>query len=288
MNPGHVLLILGVMMVWGFNFVVAKEGLAEFPPLLLMALRFGLVAAVMIWFVRPPRGYWRTIAMLSITLGSLHFSLMFVGLTRVDASVASIAIQMQVPFAALLAAVFFQDRLGWRRALGMAVAFAGVVLIAGQPRVSTDLLFLCSVIAASFVWAVANIQIKGMAEIDGMTLNAWISLFAAPQLLLLSLLLEQGQMAAIAEASWRGWGAIVYMAVVVTMIAYGIWYSMIDRYPTNQTMPFTLLVPIFGVLSGVFVLGEPFTGAMALGGALTLAGVGVIVLRRPKLASPEG
>ncbi|MGH6915731.1 MAG: DMT family transporter [Geminicoccales bacterium] len=287
MRASHLLLLVLVAAIWGFNFVVAKAGLDEMPPLFLMALRFSVVALLLIWFVPPPRGRWRGVLLLSVTLGSLHFGLMFAGLTGVDASVASIAIQLQVPFAAILAAVFFNDRLGWRRVLGMVLAFAGVVLIAGEPREGASPLHLALVIAASFVWAAGNVQVKALDGLDARTLNAWISLFSAPQLLLLSLLLEHGQLEAAAAATWRGWGAIAYMAVLVTMGAYGIWYAMIDRYPTNQTMPFTLLVPVFGVLSGVLVLDEPFTATMAAGGVLTLLGVGVIVLRRPKLAQPE-
>ncbi len=283
-----MLLAVFIMAIWGFNFAVAKSGVEEMPPLFLTALRFALVAFLMVWFVRPPRGYLRAVMALSVTMGSLHFGLMFTGLTRVDASVAAIAIQLQVPFAAILAAALFKDRLGWRRAAGMAVAFAGILLIVGEPRVRTELVYLLCVIGASFVWATANVQIKALDEIDGMTLNAWISLFAAPQLLVLSLLFEDGQLEAAAAATWVGWGSIVYMAVVTTMFAYGLWYGLIGRYPTNQTMPFTLLVPVFGVLSGVLVRGEPFGWLTAAGGILTLAGVGVIVLRRPKLASPEG
>lgn len=280
-------LMVLIMLVWGANFVVAKLGLQELPPLLLTGLRFALVAALLVWFAPPPRGYLPSILALSVTLGSLHFALMFSGLTRIDASVAAIAIQLQVPFAALLAAFFFDDRLGWRRAGGMVLAFVGIVLIVGEPRVGAELPYLLMVIAASFVWAVGNIQVRRLEQVDGLTLNAWISLFSAPQLILLSLLLEDGQLAALEAAGWRGWGSIAYMTVIVTIVGYGLWYRMVARYPTNQTMPFTLLAPVFGVLSGVLALGEPLTWQIVLGGLATVGGVGIIVLRRPKLAKPE-
>ena len=143
------------------------------------------------------------------------------------------------------------------------------------------------VIAASGVWAVANIQVKRLKRIDGLALNAWISLLATPQLLLASWVLEDGQMAALANAGWLEWGTIAYMSGVVTVIGYGIWYYMIGKYATNQTMPFTLLVPLVGVLSGVLVLGEPMSWTIVIGGAATLGGVAIIVLRRPKLGGPE-
>ena len=59
---------------------------------------------------------------------------------------------------------------------------------------------------------------------------------------------------------------IAYQAVFVTVMGYGVWYRMMRRFPINQVMPFTLLVPVFGVISGVVLLGDPLTGLMLLGG----------------------
>jgi len=287
MKPIHVALTLMVILIWGMNFVAAKFALAVFPPIFLMALRFSAVALALVWFARRPKGMWRQFAVLSVTFGSLHFSLMFVALTEVSASVAAIAVQLQVPFAAILAAIFFKDMLGWRRALGMALAFAGVVTIAFDPDAEASLLHLLMVIAGCFVWAIGNIQVKRLERIDGVTLNAWLSLLAAPQLLLASMVFETGQIEAIRAAGALQWGSLAYMAILVTVVGYGLWYYMIDKYSTNQTMPFTLLIPVVGVLGGVFALGEPITVQIGLGGLITVVGVTIIVLRRPKLGAPE-
>ena len=287
MRPLDLLVTVLVMLIWGLNFVVAKWGLAQLPPILLMALRFGLVAVLLLPFVRLPRDKLRAIAALSFTLGCAHFSLMFTGLRDVDAAAASIAIQLQVPFAALLAALLFKDKLGWRRTAGMVVALGGVVLMAGDPRFSSDPVPLLLIVGASFTWAVANIQIKQMGAIDGFALNAFMSLFATPQLLVASAFLETGQIDALLKADAWGWSSVVYMAVMVTIVTYVLWYRLLRRYTVNQAMPFTLLVPVFGVLSGVLLLGEPLGWRTALGGVATLVGVGIIVLRRPRLAEPE-
>lgn len=278
---------LVVMMLWGLNFVAGKWALAQIPPIFLMALRFTVVAAVLVPFVRFPREKLKGIALLSTTLGCLHFSLMFSGLNGVDAAVAAIAIQTQVPFAALLAAVLYKDRLGWRRLLGMVLAFAGVAILAGEPRSTIDLVPLLLVIAASFVWSIANIQIKELGAVDGFSLSAYMGLLAVPQLLLVSYFLESGQLAAIANADFRSWASIFYMAVMVTIMTYGLWYRILRRYSVNQAMPYTLLVPVFGVIFSVLLLGEPMGWRMVVGGVATIAGVGIIVLRRPRLAEPE-
>jgi O-acetylserine/cysteine efflux transporter len=286
-RPLHLAAFVGIMAIWGLNFAVAKVGLEQLPPILLMTLRFGLVAAVLGPFVKRPVGRWRQVFMISVTLGLLHFSLMFTGLSGIDAATAAIAIQLQVPFAALLAAIVFKDMLGWRRALGLAIAFGGVALIAGEPRLEGNLLSLALVVSAACIWSVANVQIKLLGEIDGMVLNAWVAIFATPQLLAASFLLEDGQMAALTAADWRAWASVVYQSVFVFGLGYGAWYRLQRQYTVNQAMPFLLLVPVFGVASGVIFLGEALTPTLVLGGLLTVVGVGIIVARRPRVAAPE-
>jgi len=276
-----------IAVIWGFNFAVAKIGLAQWPPIMMMALRWALVGLLLAPFVKPPRGRWRQVFLVSFTLGFVHFAIMFTGLKSLDAATAAIAIQLQVPFAALLAAVFFNDKLGWRRALGMAIAFVGVAIIAGEPRLTSATVPLVMVIVAACIWSVANVQIKMMGDVNGMMLNAWVGVFAAPQLALASLVLEDGQWAALAAADWRAILAVLYQAVVVVIIGYGGWFWLLRRYAVNQVMPFTLLVPGFGVLSGVLVLGETMTLPLIVGGLLTVIGVGVITIIRPKLVAVE-
>ncbi|MFP5514576.1 MAG: DMT family transporter [Alphaproteobacteria bacterium] len=282
MSFAHTLQALAVMALWGLNFVVAKWALAEFPPLFVMFLRFALVAVLIIPFFRMPRDKLWKIGLLSVTLGSIHFPMMFTGLQGIDAATASLAAQAQVPFSSLLAAVVFKDKLGWRRGIGMAAAFAGVAVIAGEPRLGNSLYSLLLILAASFAFAVASVQMKLIGAVNGFAVNGWMALFAMPQLLVLSLLLEHGQMEALANSTWVGWASIVYMAVAVTIIAYGLWYPLLGRYSVNQTMPYLLTVPIFGVASGAILMGDPLTINLAIGGLLTIGGVAVIVRRGPK------
>ncbi len=281
------LLALLVMATWGLNFVVAKWGLAEFPPLFIMALRFILVAALLVPFTRVPIGKMLPIGLLSVTLGTVHFPLMFSGLNGIDAATASIAAQAQVPFSSLLAAVLFKDKLGWRRAAGMAAAFAGVVVIAGEPRLAGSLTPLFMILGASVAFAVASMQMKMIVGVDGFALNGWMALFAAPQLLILSFLTESGQMEALTNATAWGWGAIVYMAIGVTIGAYGMWYPLLRRYEVNQTMPYLLTVPVFGVAAGVLLMDDPLTMRLVIGGLLTVGGVAVIVKRRPSTVAEK-
>jgi len=278
------LIALGVMVIWGVNFPMAKLGLGELPPLLFMAVRFVMVSALICPFYPLPRDKLKGVLLLSFVLGSFHFPAMFIGISLMDGATASLLSQAQVPFAALLAAIFFRDRLGWRRLIGMTVAFAGVLIIVGEPRFGANLLPPGLILAASFFWAFANIVIKRLGPVDGFALSGWFALFAAPQLMVLSLLFEHGQGAALRNARWAGWGSLLYGALAVTIASYAMWYPLVRRYAVNQTMPFTLLVPIFGVASSALILGDHVNGQTALGGAATIIGVAIIVLRRRRAA----
>ena len=288
MLPQHLAMMVMVQILWGANFAVAKFGLDDFSPIFFVALRFSLVAVLLIFVVGlPRRDKLLRLLPLSVTMGVMHFTLMFLGMSRLDAATSSIAVQLQTPFAAIMAAFFFGETLGWRRIVGMVTAFAGVMLIAGEPRFSDDPWPLLSVIAAAAAWAVGNIQVKALGdEIDAVTLNGWIAILAAPQLLLASWLIEGPQWQQIPEASLVGWGALMFQAVVIAIFTYWIWYNMMRRYPVNQVMPFTMLMPMIGVAAGALMRDEPITWQMIVGGLATIAGVGIIVLRRPSVAAP--
>jgi O-acetylserine/cysteine efflux transporter len=280
MKPVDLLLAVAVMLIWGINFVAAKMGLAELPAILLMSIRFAAVAVILLPFARLPRGRLRGIVILSMLLGCAHFSFMFTGLRDLDAATAAVLTQTQVPFAALIAAAVFRERLGWWRAAGMALAFAGVAIMVGGPRLTTSLWPMALVIIAAFLWAAANIQIKRLGPINGFSLNAYMALFAAPQLLTVSLFVESGQREALASANWPVViFSVLFMAVLVQILTYAVWYRLLRLYPVNQIMPLTLLVPVFGVLSGVVFLNETLVWREILGSFVTLLGVAIIVLR---------
>jgi O-acetylserine/cysteine efflux transporter len=289
MQPRHFALMLFCQFLWGVNFAIAKYGIDYFAPIFFVALRFSLVAVILVFVVGfPKRSMLKRLIPLSVTMGAMHFTLIFLGMKNLDAATSSIAVQLQTPFAAILAAFFFRETLGWRRILGMVIAFAGVLLIAGEPRFSENPWPLMAVIGAAMVWAIGNIQVKALGdELDAVTLNGWIAILAAPQLLLSSWLIEGPQWQHIPEVGWQGWASLLFQAIVIAIFTYWIWYNMMRRYPVNQVMPFTLLLPMFGVAAGALLRGEAVTWQMIVGGLATVAGVGIIVIRRPAVVAPS-
>ena len=282
MSARDILIGLLVMIIWSGNFAVAKLGLEQLPPLTFLTARFAVVALLLVPFVRFPREKaWRVLGY-AVTLGGVHFGIMFVALSKIDAATAALASQTGVPFAVILSALFFRDYPGIWRLMGILIAFAGVAVIAGEPRFEGGLVPLFMVVIAAFAWAFGAIQTKAMGRINGFALNGYMALFSVPQLALLSFFLEDGQVAALLAIDVVGVFSVLYQSVLVVIVGYGLWYCLLERYPVSVTMPFTLLMPFFGVLAGVLVLGETVTSAMIAGGALTIFGVAVIIFRTGK------
>ena len=280
MKPIDVLLAISVAILWGMGFIVAKAGMSHFSPILLMALRFSLTALCLVWLFRPPPGLFKQLFWVSLISAALQYSLTFNGLRGIDASTAALLVQLEVPFGLLLAWMVFGDRISPRQALGIVIAFGGAVLIIGEPRLSGDLVYAFLVIGGAFTWAVGQIMIKKLGNLGGFRLISGVSLFAAPQLFVASFLFEQNQLAQVQTASFAAWGAVVYLGLIMTALAYGIWYRLLGCYSVNQVMPFLLLLPVTSVFGGIFFLGETLTTKIASGGCLAIIGVAMITIQR--------
>ncbi len=287
MRPLDWAAALAVIFIWALNFVVAKVGVSEIPPLFLLALRFALVAVLLAPFLKPPRGAWRPMLALSVVLGGLHFGLLFVGLQEVDAGPAAIAIQLAVPFSTILAWIVYRERMGAWQITGLVIAFTGVYALAGDPARSPDPLYFGLVVGGALAWACANILIKRLVAVRPIVVNGWLALMAAPQLFVRSTLLETGQWDAVAEAGWRGWGAIIYMALGASIIAYSLWYYLLGKYEVNRVVPLTLLAPVLAVFLAIVILKEPLTLNIVIGGAVTISGVAMIQFLKPGALKPS-
>jgi len=268
-----------VVVIWGVNFIVIKLGTAELPPFLLTALRFTLVALLVVPFRPLPRAIKPKAFWLGVVLGIGHFGLLFTGIRGLDTASAAITIQLGVPFSALAGVFLYKERLGWRLLLGLAMAFAGVALLTGEPS-HPSIPYLLIVIAAAIAWAVSNVILKNIGPVDSLALNGWMALFATPLLLGMSLILENGQLQAVTQAGWAGWGAVAYTACAASLIAYTLWYQLVARLPISVVSPFTLLAPVISVSCATFILDEPLGWHKLVGGALTVAGVAFVQLRR--------
>ena len=109
MTPRHLLIAMLVPITWGFGFALAKDGLSHFPPLLLMGMRFGIAALVLVWFVPMPRGHWRSLTLIAVISATLQYGLVFSGLAMIDATPAILLVQSEVVFGTIIAAIMLKE-----------------------------------------------------------------------------------------------------------------------------------------------------------------------------------
>lgn len=282
MRPRDITLATLPPALWAITYVIAKPATAHFPPMLLVGMVYALTAVML---VRPWRR-WRTpfLALLACATfgGAVQSALIFSGIARVPASMAILVVQSQVPFAVLAAWAFGQERLNTRRLAGIAVALAGIALVVGLPDAVGETGGLLLIVLGTASWGAAQGMIRASSRDSGGELMGAIALLAAPQLLVLSLILESGQIDALTGAGWIDWGIVLVLAFTGYALPYTIWYGLLRRYRVDQIAPFALLMPITGVLASAAILGERPSLLSLLGGVVILSGLALVV------GMPEG
>ncbi len=278
-------LLLAMCMVWAVNNIISKFVVSDLdvPPLFYAAARFVIVAVILIPFLRPaPRPLWRLI-LTAFLMGGGNFGLMFVGLKYSTASTAAVVLQLGMPITLILSVIFLGERIRWRRGLGIALTFAGVLTVMWNPHgfaLSTGLLLVAGATLMSGIGIILTKQIEGMRPI---TFQAWVGLVSVLPMALLSAWLEPGQVDAALAAGLPFWAALLFSAVVVSVGAHTLYVTLLQKYEANLISALVLITPLATIALGVLVLGEPFGLRMALGSILALAGVLIIALRGNQL-----
>jgi O-acetylserine/cysteine efflux transporter len=282
--PRDLLLLLGITILWGLNLVISKVGVENLPPILFTTLRFAIMALVLAPFLRIYRGQIGALAVAGLLSGAVCFALMFVGLALAE-NVASVAIagQLGVPFTTLLSVALLGEAVHWRRWTGIALSFAGVMVMGLDPRVFEYWPSLAFVIGSAFVGALGLIAVKRLQGVDPLAMQGWFALISLPLLAGLTLAIEQPTAQTVVQAPLVAWGAVLFSALGASVIAHTGFYYLVQRYPVTSVAPLTVLSPVLSVAFGIWWLGDTLTPRIALGGALTLIGVFIIIWRERRL-----
>lgn len=284
------ILLAAVCFVWGLNLVVTRWVVAEagVPPLFFAGLRFAGVALVLFWFLRPIPKNLGTLFLIAMGMGAVHFAFLFLGLANAEASSVSVVGQLGVPFSTLMSMAFLGETVGWRRGLGIMLAFAGALLIAIDPQTFRLTFGLVYVVLAALIASSAGILMKRMPSISALQMQAWIGLFSFAPLFAVSGLIEgdQNGWASFFEGGWLVWAATAFAVLGVSVFGHGGFYTLIKKYDISLLSPLTLMTPIWGVVLSVVLLGEVLTLQLVVGAAISLGGVFVILIR-PNRVMPE-
>jgi O-acetylserine/cysteine efflux transporter len=283
--PRDLALLVGITLIWGINVIVSKIGLAEFPPILFTFLRFLGLGLLLIPMLRLRRGQMSAVVVAGILSVGMNFALNFAGLALAE-NVSSVAIasQLGVPFTTLLSVALLDEIVRWRRWTGIALAFAGVIIMGFDPSIGGRWQSLALVIASAFVSSLGLIAVKKLRGFKPLELQAWFSWVSVPLLLAASLIVERPTVEQLSNVSAGGWTALAFTTIGASLIAHTGFYHLVRRYPVTSVAPLTILSPLFSIVFGVLLLHDELSTRILLGGACTLLGVVIITLRERRIA----
>ena len=290
----HRLLAALVAVIWGLNFLAIHASLAQFPPFFLVALRFALIAVPTVLFVPRPRVRLRWLIGYGLGFGVAQFTLLYWGMAAgMPTGLASLVLQASAPFTLALGAVLLRERVRPAQWAGIAIAVAGMLLVgASRAQVSVFWPFVL-VLAGGLGWAFGNLASRQAKPDNPLHLTLWMSVVVPVPMLALSLLVEGPQQIATAlttsfsSAALPAWAGLAYTCVIGTAVGSGIWTWLLARHPAGVVAPFSLLVPVVGLLTAAVVLGEIPTSLDLIGALVVVAGV-LIGARSPRGTARPG
>jgi O-acetylserine/cysteine efflux transporter len=280
-----------VCAIWGLHFTVMKFTIVDMgvPPLFYAALRISGLALILLPFLKWHSGQMKAVLVGGLGFGALNYAFMFPAMQLTTASAAAVTIELYMPFSIILSVLILGERIGIWRISGAALAFIGVVFIglgtpseaAGQGFALGIALMACGAMAE----AVGAISVKSVKSVNPVQLLAWVGVVGSVVLWPLSLLLEDGQMAAFAPETRVNFGlALLYSVLLVSLVAHGSYYWLLQRLPIHTVAPSGLMTTVIGVAAGILILGEAPTPILFIGAFITLSGISIILWRNKQQA----
>jgi len=291
LNGRDLLAVVGVILIWGTNFVAMKVGLRSFTPFQLGAARYLFGVLPLIFFVPRPRLHWKWLLLYGLVQGVGQFGLLFFSLrVGMTAALASVLMQTQIFFTALFSFLLLAEKPDRRLVLGMLLAALGLGCFALNyvaPEVgtggATTVLGFALCLGAASMWALSNILVKliqqHLPDFDVLGFLAWCSMVPVLPFVLMSLLVDPPP----APLNWpsatlEGWLAVAYLGWAATIFASSLWTNLLKRHGPNKVAPFSLGIPVVGLASGMLLLGEQITTWQWAGIALTVSAIACVVL----------
>lgn len=293
MSTRDRLLALVVAVCWGVNFPMTALALEHFPPLLLVALRFALLAVPTLLFVPRPPIPWSHLVLVGVGLGILQFGFLYLGMAAgMPAGLASLVIQASAPATVVIAAVWLRERVTRRQAVGIGLAVLALAVIAVHRSQVAALLPVLLTLCAALGWGFGNVAVRRAAAPDPLRLTLWMSVVPPVPMLALSLVVEGPDRigtALVGAATLDALPAVLgllYVVLVATVVGYGLWTRLLAAYPSSTVAPFSMLVPVVGVLASWVVFAE-VPDLVELAAGVVVVG-GVLVASRPPRAAVPG
>ena len=283
MKTRDIFIALLVPVVLGFGFVIAKPAMQYFPPYLLMGMRFTIPALILVWWFPLPKGIYFDLFKVSLIGSTLQYGLTYTGLNIIDASSAILLVQLEVPFGIIIAFFLLKEIPTIKNIIGLVIAFIGVFILTGAPNLEGKYIGVLLTIAGAFTWALGAVMAKPLSKkIGAFALMTWLCVFSGPMLLIVSLVFDGNPMQYILYANLNSWLTVAFLGFFMQPVGYAAWYYVLKKYPVNKVMPVLLILPVTGLITSIFLLGEDPPRQVFLGGLVIIFGVGMILFTRKK------
>lgn len=267
--------------IWGASFMFMRVAAPEFGSTPLVAIRLGLGAVILLPFLwRERRAFdrrlWPRLALIGAINSAIPFTLFAWAAQRAPAGVGAITNSMAVLFAALVAFLFYGEKIGARRAVALIAGFAGVIVLAsGKVGGASIGLPVAAGTFAAFLYGIGgNLVKRHLAGLPATAVAA--ATLSCAALMTAPFAIAQWPQHAVSATSW---GAVAALGVLCTGIAFVMYYRLIARIGASRAATTTYLVPLFGVGWAWLLLDEPLTMTMVVAGALILGSV--VLSQRP-------
>jgi O-acetylserine/cysteine efflux transporter len=278
-----ILIAISVPILLGFGFVIAKPAMLHFPPYLLMGMRFTIPALILVWWFPFPKGLFLDLFKVSFIGSTLQYGLTYNGLNIIDASSAVLLVQLEVPFGILIAFFLLREIPSIKNIVGLVIAFFGVFILTGAPNLEGKYFGVLLVLSGAFTWSLGAVMAKPLSKkIGAFALMTWLCVFSGPMLILISAIINGNPIQYILSANFYSWLTLIYLGFFMQPVAYGAWYYVLRKYPVNKVMPVLLLLPMTGLITSIFLLGEDPPKQVFLGGTVIVFGVGMILFGKKK------
>ena len=288
MKTRDIFIALLVPIVLGFGFVIAKPAMQYFPTYLLMGMRFTIPALLLVWWFPIPKGLFFDLFKVSLIGSTLQYGLTYTGLTIIDASSAVLLVQLEVPFGIIIAFFLLKEIPTIKNIIGLVIAFIGVFILTGAPNLEGKYIGVLLVLAGAFTWALGAVMAKPLSKkIGAFALMTWLCVFSGPMLLFVSLIVNGNPIPYILSANLNSWLTVIFLGFFMQPIGYAAWYYVLKKYPVNKVMPVLLMLPVTGLITSIFLLGEDPPKQVFLGGFVIIFGVGMILFTKSNKKKEE-
>ncbi|AQR63396.1 EamA family transporter [Brevundimonas sp. LM2] len=271
--------IVAIVVIWGANNAAAKVATEVLPPLMTGAVRFAIAALCLIPFVRPPFPNWKSLAIIVILGGPLHYGLIYLAFWLAqDVGPVSVATQLWIPFTALFAFMLLGERLTRFSIAGLVLALAGVAWMSLDAHAVQDWKAIALGVAASACWGMTTVIARRTTSIPPLKMQGLLALFALPTLAAGSAFTETGQVEAIQEATPLIWACLLWAGVISSVIATSLMFWLVQKRQAGRVTPYFLATPVVSMAIGWGWMGDVLTPQILAGSALTMGGVAVVAL----------